>query len=321
MHKFNGSALLTALFIITIVAIVTTAMTTRLSIDIQRTTMIDTTDRLQLASQAVTFWAMDRLGDPKQTFKNLDATGKVLEFPNKLSGMYPGAITHGALYDLQSRFNLNNVADKTFLPMYLGVLEQVLPNSDSQVRAKLIDATVNWIQGHSKTHVGHDEWLDQYLKQKPVYFPSYQYMQHASELRLVLGVTAEIYRTLTPYITALPEITPINLNTAPLPLLRALGDGISEHDAEEILKLRSKKTITNLAELGPLSEKLHIPAQQITLVSQYFLVVVENTLGDHHLTYATLLKRTVNKQGQIHVSILNAQATSGGSYATAESHK
>lgn len=64
----KGGALLTALFIMTLVAIVATAMSIRLQTDIYRTRLVLTHDKLYLASQAVTFWALGELRDGKQKF-------------------------------------------------------------------------------------------------------------------------------------------------------------------------------------------------------------------------------------------------------------
>lgn len=61
----KGSALLTALFIMTLVAIVATAMSTKVQLDIYRTRLILTHDKLYFASQAVTFWSMGQLADKK----------------------------------------------------------------------------------------------------------------------------------------------------------------------------------------------------------------------------------------------------------------
>ena len=54
----RGSALLTALFIMTLVAIVATAMSTKLQVDIYRTRLTLTHDKLYLASQGVAVWAL-----------------------------------------------------------------------------------------------------------------------------------------------------------------------------------------------------------------------------------------------------------------------
>ncbi len=302
--RHQGTAIITALFLITLVAIIATAMSSRLKLDIYRTNLIKSSDQLLLASQVGLFWAMDRLSDPQENLKALDDTGKVIDFPKKLAAIYPGVQTSGAIYDLQAKFNLNNVIDKDFLPVYLGLMEQTLKGKDRQFYMQLIDATVNWVQGSSKANVGHDEWFDQYTKQRPVYFPAYQPMQHSSELRTVIGVTPEIYLSLQPYITALPGITPININTAPPPLLRSLGDGISEHDANEIVMLRKQKELQQTADLGPLGEKLNIPPTEITFKSEYFLVVIHNHLADRDSTHYALLKRE-EKQKKMRVVVLS----------------
>ena len=59
----RGSALISALFIMTLVAIAATAMSTRLQLDIYRTRLTISSDKLFLASQAVTFWAMHTLSN------------------------------------------------------------------------------------------------------------------------------------------------------------------------------------------------------------------------------------------------------------------
>lgn len=303
VKRAQGTAIITALFLITLVAIIATSMSSRLQVDIYRTHLVKSSDKLLLASQAGMFWAMDRLSDTQQSLQALDESGKVLDFPKKLASIYPGVQTSGSIYDLQARFNLNNVTDKTFLPMYLGLLEQTVKDKDRQFYMQLIDATANWVQGPSKLNMGHDEWFDQYTKQRPVYFPAYQPMQHPSELRSVIGVTAAIYQSLKPYITALPGITPININTAPMPLLRSLGDGISEHDANEIIVLRKEKELQQPSDLGPLGEKLNIPPTQITFKSDYFLVVINNRLADRDSTHYALLKRE-GKQNKIRVVVI-----------------
>ncbi|WP_269570247.1 type II secretion system protein GspK [Legionella tunisiensis] len=111
--KKEGSALISALFIMTLVAIAATAMSTRLQLDIYRTRLTINSDKLYLASQALSFWAMDELTHKKKApFLVGDTYGKVASFPTKLQRLYPEALIEGGLYDLQARFNLNNLTDK-----------------------------------------------------------------------------------------------------------------------------------------------------------------------------------------------------------------
>ena len=60
-RSINGSALLSALFIMTLIAIAATAMSTRLQLDIYQTRMTINSDKLYLASDVVKFWAMEQL--------------------------------------------------------------------------------------------------------------------------------------------------------------------------------------------------------------------------------------------------------------------
>ena len=84
----RGSALISALFIMTLVAIAATAMSTRLQMDIYRTRLSVNSDKLYLASQAVTGWALAQLSTRNRQ-------GQSTLFPKKLKFIYPGVITEG----------------------------------------------------------------------------------------------------------------------------------------------------------------------------------------------------------------------------------
>lgn len=301
----RGSAIITALFIMTLVAIIATGLSTRLQLDIYRTRLIQNSDRLYLASQAVAFWAMDRLTDPRQSLKGIDSSGKVLNLPNNLKNIYPGVLLKGSLYDLQAKFNLNNLTDKTYLPVFFGILEHIKPKLNAEERKFILDATQNWIKGPTTSQTAHDEWLDRYIKQTPAYFPSYQPMQSISEFRTVFSVTADLYKTLLPNITTLPETTPININTAPVSVLMSLGNGLSKHDANELIKIRDKKPIKELSAVTQILEKYHIPETEITLESDYFLSVATAIMDGVTFTNYTVINRRKDKQGKILVSILS----------------
>jgi general secretion pathway protein K len=62
--SMNGSALISALFIMTLIAIAATAMTLRLQLDIYRTRLLLTTNKQHYAAQFATFWAIDTLKNP-----------------------------------------------------------------------------------------------------------------------------------------------------------------------------------------------------------------------------------------------------------------
>lgn len=294
-NSHHGSALITALFIMTLVAIAATAMSARLRLDLFRTQTSLNSDKLYLASQAVTWWAMDDLS------RN-NTTSSPHTFPKKLQRLYPGVLTEGALFDLQAKINLNSLQDNTFLPLFYRLMENKSATISTSQRKLILEATMHWINAHQLER-GNDSLSSVYLKQKPPYYPGYQPMRNVSEFRLVQGVTTPIYQALLPYITALPEVTPININTASRTVLRCLGNGLDNSQIEEILQARDEKGGINMTNLPLLLKKLNIPKEQVTVESRYFLSVSTTSTHDSHLTVYTVIKRTRNKRGEALLSI------------------
>lgn len=297
-RKQLGSALLTALFIMTLVAIAATAMSTRLRLDIYRTRMTITSDKLYLASQGVTFWAMSVLSQKK--FQH--PLPSQIDFPAQLNRLYPGVLTKGELIDLQAKFNINNLKDKQYLSAFNILLEQTLPTSDASQQKDIVLAVENWVTDYQPGR-GQDKLLNFYLQNTPPSQPSHQLMTSISELRLVRGITAQYYQALEPYITTLPETTPININTASKPVLMTLGNGLKEGQVDDLLTAIGPGGVSQLNDLITVLQKLNIPMQQITIESQYYLSKAVVTADKLTLINYTLLKRSKDKKGNVTVSI------------------
>ena len=302
--RHRGSALITALFIMTIVAIAATAMSKRLQLDIYRTQMVLNSDRLYLATGAVLGWAKSELNANPLQWIAQDKLGTVAYYPARLENIYPNAIIKGQLIDMQARFNLNNLNDKASLSFFETLIMHVAKQTDAIQRRSIIDATSAWIHPYNPARE-QDAYLDDYLKKTPPYYPAYQPMADVSELRWVHGVNNKVYQALLPYVIALPEPTPINLNTAPLTVLMGLGHGLDASQAHELLAARGKKGLTDIATISPLLKKLDIPNQQITLESQYFLSQAIASIDHRNLTVYTLLKRQKDKKGIVRVMVLS----------------
>ena len=303
-RSINGSALLSALFIMTLIAIAATAMSTRLQLDIYQTRMTINSDKLYLASDVVKFWAMEQLKQKSIFFISPDDTGKVLDFPEKFSRMYPDVVIKGQLVDLQARFNLNNLQDKKYQMIFYHLLEQQSKHLNTIEPKQIMDAIIHWISPY-QPDAGRNLFVAYYMTRKPPYYPGYQLMQHVSELRSVYGVNAILYQKLLPTIATLPEVTPININTASKVILQALGNGLKEAQVKDLTLLRGKKGLASFEKLRPLLNMLNIPQEQLTLESTYFLSVAEVTEKDLHLIVYSVIKRQKNKKGEILVSLIN----------------
>lgn len=309
MQKFNGpdkngTALISALFIMTLIAIAATAMSVRLQLDIYRTHLTILTDDLYLASQAPSFWAISQLAHAKKPFTVSDNQGKILDYPAKLMQNNPSMVIQSSLYDLQSRFNLNNLVDSKYLPFFANLLENPKLKLASAERKSIIEALRRWVSPYQPGR-GNDELTRYYLQQKPPYLASNQFFQSPSESRLIRGISAANYLILADLITVLPEETPINLNTAPRLLLKGLGNGLKDSQVEKLLSARQGKGITNMANINPLLQKYAIRSEQVTIESQYFLCVTSVVHKDLSLIKYTVLKRKKNKQGKVFIQLIS----------------
>lgn len=298
----KGSALLTALFIMTLVAIVATAMSLRLQLDIYRTRMLVAHDKLYLASQGVMFWAFNELNNKDNKFIHKDTKGMVSPYPNNLSTIYKGVTLNGGLYDLQGKLNLNNLIDKKAIALFINLANRIYPKTNDKDKIGLALAIQDWLSAYDLSK-GNDAYMAYYASQKPSYYPSHQLMKSLSEFRLIKGVTADMDKIVKTYATVLPVSTPINVNTASKQMLMSLGDGLNESQLEELISARGKG-FKNMKNLNPLLQKFNIPNNQITIESTYFLSKANVRNEDLNLTVYSLLKREKSQSGKIKVSVI-----------------
>jgi len=290
--NLQGSALLTALFIMAIAAIMATALMRRIQNDIHQTTSIIQQDKRYLATQVVKFWAIDHL-----LRQNTPAI-----FPIQTIH-YPGIILQGTIEDQQAKFNLNNLYTITYQVSFEHLIGTVIPDLPIKQRRRLATAVSQWIILNPPEK---DPFLSTYQHQH--YFPGYQPMQSPSELRLVAGITAPIYQALKPYITVLPEITPINLMTAPKNILLSLGNGLNEAQVQQILKMRDHPENRSLSKFQPLLKQWDIAPESVSLESRYFLVSAKASDDKKTLNWYTTLIRTVNRDKTVTVRVIREGA-------------
>lgn len=303
LKTVRGGALLTALFIMTLVAIVATAMSTRLQLDIYKARLIITHDKLYLATQPVMFWTLNELRNKKNVFSKVKKQGMVAEYPENLGTLSQPILVTGGIYDLQALYNLNNLNDKKSFPSFINLLTNLYPTLNKEERMNLALAINHWISTYDLAR-GKDSYMTYYLNQKPPYYPSHQLISSSSELRLVKDITAPLYAALEPFITALPESTPININTASKQVLKSLGHGLTNAQLNELLTARGEDGISDIKEIGELLQKLDLTPEQITIESSYFLSVAQAKQDEFSMNVYTLFKRIKDKKGKISVHVM-----------------
>lgn len=276
-----------------LVAIAATAMSLRLQIDINRTQLIKDTGLMMRLAQNPTLSSIVLLKDNliKVTKKNEHVDNMPYTFPKMHE---EGYTINAQIFDEQAKFNLNNLTEKKNILPFAHLLQVTNPGMDRKTAQFMSYAVHEWVSPLN-LNKGKTE-LDTFYETKH-YSPSHRKMVSVSEFRLIKGVTQSIYNNTLPFITALPKETPININTASLPVLQTLGVGLSETQAKKIIQKRGKKGFpTSYAfEANQKMKNLNIDPKSITVLSQYYLTVSTLKKKTAHLTLYTLIERTKNK--------------------------
>ncbi len=197
----------------------------------------------------------------------------------------------GSIEDQQGLFNLNNlVLEGKVSHTQLARLQRLL--SILGLPAGLADAVADWIDADSAPQSSAGAEDDYYLKLDSPYLAPNQPLINVAELALVRGFDSEILARLRPFVSALPRSTALNANTASPEVLAAVVDGLSIDDARALVARRERSYFRNFADFSSrLPEGATVPAADIAVSSNYFLVTVRVTIGEAEARGAALLAR------------------------------
>jgi general secretion pathway protein K len=162
-------------------------------------------------------------------------------------------------------------------------------------------ATIAWLTPNAASGT-YDEY---YAKLNPPYRAAHHLMMSMSELRLVKGMTAEIFSQLSPYIIALPMTTAINVNNAAAPVLMSISPTLTPESANNIAKrCQQAPFVKNQDFLNfDIVKNNPFPDNKITTKSSYFLIKTQVTIGEQNTILYTLVQRDL-KNSQPHVTLL-----------------
>ncbi len=286
MSHNRGSALLSALFIMVLVAISTTTLTLEIHQHIIEAELITSSGQLSRATDFARFWAMHAL--THEPYKNFGKAPGMLPVRVKnisIAGM-PDTQISMEIIDLNARFNLNNLNKPSMKPVFFQLANHVLKDKSEKTVFNITAAIARAVSDQEPNLLQHNTKI---IAHTP--------MASLSELDLLAEVTPEVRNKLLPYVTVLPRNTPINLNTASEDIIMALlGDEKDTESLEALLALRADKRIKSMEEVTSLLKKMQIESSLVTLESQYFLSIGRLKMEQHEAIVYSLLKRVKNKQ-------------------------
>lgn len=300
LKRQQGVVIVVALFIVAIVATMAYAMMARLDRDTRRTTMILRDTQAEFYAQGSIAWAMDQLRSNLLNKKPNQVADKIpiASGENVLNG-YKISST---IYDMQGRFNLNNLSDERSLNNFRRLIQLVSPELTIDKIDALLLAAKDWLLPTTLQN----QYSKYYLDLKMPYRAGHRSFVNVSELRLVKGVTPELYAALRPYLTVLPMPTDVNVQTAEAPAIAMLSPVMPLAAANEVIKTRIQKPfVTKEAFAGSDIVKNHqlFQEQPFAIDSSYFLVETKVSIENQHVVLYTLLERT-GSNGKASLTVL-----------------
>jgi general secretion pathway protein K len=244
-----------------------------------------------------------------------------------------GGVVVARLFDLQGRFNINNLLDPSnpgkINPATLNQLQNLLAAVDVPVTTA--EAAADWLdEDFNPTGTGGAE-DGYYMGLENPYRSANRPMQSVSEFRLLREMTAEMMTQLSGantepddprlLVSALPGTTNININTAPLEVIQALG--VPKSAAEAIIQDRDLGSPVSAAASGtpsldcltkppgvyddvqdflsiPAVQQANIQADGLSVSSQYFLLTTQASIArSRAVLYSIIFRDATNGNTQV----------------------
>lgn len=302
MKREQGVALITVLLIVAIATLITSALIAHQHLAIRSTNN-------QLGARQALYFAMGGEALAKSILlRDLQGTGdstqSTVDHPSEAwaQSLPPMPIEQGEIAvrisDLSGRFNLNSVVqNKQVNRVALERFQRLLRVLD--IKDFNVNVLIDWLDEDQQVSGEAGAEDHQYLLAKPAYRNAGGSLAAVSELRLLLGMNEADYRRLQPYISTLPEQTPLNVNTASSYVLASLADGLSLASAGKLQAQAEQEGYRDLAMFlnQPALAGLAVPATGLDVSSQFFEVRSEVSLGGRRLVLVSALQR--NTHGEV----------------------
>jgi general secretion pathway protein K len=198
----------------------------------------------------------------------------------------------GALADEQAKFNVNNLArDGGAAPHDFVAFQRLL--TALGLPAELAEAVLDWLDADGEAMQPNGAEDPYYLALDPPYRTAGRRVADLAELVRVRGFDADILARLAPFVTALPEETPVNVNTAPVEVLQALMPGLGREEMARVIAQRKTRPFQSRDDF--LRALARPPAEsvgaQLDVKSRYFSAETTVRSGRVTVAYRALFQR------------------------------
>ena len=297
----QGVALLTVLLVVAMATVLAVAMVKAQQALLQRSSSVFSQDQAYLYTLGAESFAKSILQEDKEKDQNKNTPQDSLsETWAKKTPPFPvdGGMVQAKIDDLQGRFNLNNLVqeDGQVNLDALTMFQRLL--LDLEISPALASPVIDWIDTDNLPNDSDGAEEDWYLRLKPAYRSANRPFVSVSELSLLRGFTPDIVAKLSPYVSALPVFTPINVNTASAVVLAAMGDSMTLVMAKDMVDKRPSAgygTVDAFME-QPMFSGLESHVKQnlsklLGVRSQFFSVSAEAEIDGRHRVLTSVIAR------------------------------
>lgn len=290
LQRQRGVALLVALLVVALATLLIATLLDRGQLATARTRNVMRGQQADAYARGLEAYAAEVLVRDDNGIDNHDDIWSMPLPPTPV----PGGLIGATMIDRNGCFNLNNLVrdDGTPQTLWVARFRRLLLALD--LSPAIADTVTDWLDTDASAQpAGAEDGI--YLAHAPPYRAANRRFTDASELRLVAGVDADAWQKLAPHVCALPTATRLNLDTASVPVLMALADGITAQVAERLHQGGHAhwRTVDEFAsELQSAGVNLGSDNRHdLGVESEYFLASVEIRLDGIRFRYRSLLQR------------------------------
>ena len=282
----QGVAIISVMIVIALISASVSLMLQRFGKDLQQTKY--TLNQTQALNHlySIETWAKIILSNDESGFDNLNEDWATAITPIEIQG---GSL-YGKLTDLQSRLNLNNLIDlKTdaYLPQYRSFFYDCINRLNTQLSQQAMADTIF-----------------SYAVNQP---PKPKLFEQLAELKNIKTITEKDYLKIKPYLSTLPTLSPINLNTAGKEVLSCIHPQLSGDLVQKLIRYRKNQPFDSIDQFWSYAQslmpnltleqiKVSFPGEYTNILSNYFILDTEITIEKNKVIGQTILHR---KDGKI----------------------
>ena len=295
----RGIALLTILVMVALATILAATIAKRQTNTAENTGYLMRQDQSLLYAKSAEAFFSELLIQDSDNGSSIDHLQENWAKPMPAFPVEDGFIS-GRLLDESGKFNLNNLlkadgsVDDSAKRWFEKLLQRVgLP-------AELSQAVIDWQDADDETTGAMGAESNYYQGLDPSYLASNTRFHQVEELKLVRGFEGKNYDLIAPYVTALPEATKINMNTAAPLLLASIDPKLDVKTLEQELKAKQAELtyFNSVEDLWKLNAFSGIEPQNKTDAaawldskSNYFTAQIEVVLSERKRQFSSAMMR------------------------------